>query len=62
MGRAPRFEVRKAKLRKRWHVVLIGANGEPLSTSETLNSVDAVNVNVQAQLGALAAVKHVDWT
>lgn len=61
MGRAPRFEVRRNRLTRRYRVVLIGTNGEPLSVSETLNGVAAVNTNVQAQLDALADVKHVDW-
>lgn len=58
----PRFQVRRSRLRRhRWHVVLIAANGEILSTSETLNSIDAVNNNVAAQLAAFPLVKHIDW-
>lgn len=59
--RNPKFEVRRGLRRGRYRVVLIGANGEALSVSETLNSVDAVNTNVRAQLDALADVKHVQW-
>lgn len=59
--RTPRFEVRQNRLTRRWRVVLIGRNGEPLSVSETLNSADAVNTNVQAQRDAIAASEHVVW-
>lgn len=59
--RAPRFEVRRGLRRGRYRVVLIGANGEPLSVSETLNSVEAVHTNIEAQLTALAGAKHVQW-
>lgn len=61
MTRAPRFEIRRGRVFGRYRVVLIGANGEPLSVSETLNSVEAVHTNLQAQLDSLADVKHVQW-
>jgi hypothetical protein len=61
MDRAPRFEVRRNRLTRRYRVVLIGSNGEPLSVSETLNSVEAVNTNVQAQLDGVPNVKHIQW-
>ncbi len=51
----PRFEIRKTRTRlgrTRWHVVLVGANGEPLSSSESLNSREAALGNVDAQVGA----------
>jgi uncharacterized protein YegP (UPF0339 family) len=45
---APRFEIRKAKLRRRWYVVLIASNGEVLCTSELLNSKAAARTNIAA--------------
>lgn len=47
-----RFEIRqgRSKLgRRRYRVVLIADNGEPLSVSEALNSLDAAYVNIDAQ-------------
>lgn len=61
MARLPRFEVRQNRLTRRYRVVLIGANGEPLSVSETLNSVQAVHTNIEAQLAAVPNIKHVQW-
>ena len=44
----PRFEIRKARLRRRWYVVLIASNGKTLTTSELLNSKQAARVNIAA--------------
>ena len=45
----PRFEIRRSKVgRRRWRVLLIGANGEPLMVSEHLNSLQACHVNIAA--------------
>jgi hypothetical protein len=57
----PKFVIRQNRLTRRWRVLLVGRNSEILSTSETLNSVDAVNGNVQAQLDAIPQVKRVVW-
>ena len=46
------FEVHKAKVRRRWYVVLRAGNGEVLSTSELLNSERAAYENIDAQLRA----------
>lgn len=61
MARTPRFEIRRNRLTRRYRVVLIGTNGEPLSVSETLNSVQAVHTNIEAQLAAVPNVKHIQW-
>jgi hypothetical protein len=57
----PKFVIRQNRLTRRWRVLLVGRNSEILSTSETLNSVDAVNTNVQAQIDAIPAVTRVVW-
>jgi hypothetical protein len=57
----PKFVIRQNRLTRRWRVLLVGRNSEILSASETLNSVDAVNTNVQAQLDAIGQVKRVVW-
>lgn len=58
----PRFVVRRGKVRRnRYHVVLVAENGEPLSSSEVLNSIDAVHRNIEAQLEAVPLVKRIDW-
>lgn len=45
----PRFEIRRSKLRRRrFRVVLVGKNGEPLNVSEHLNSLHACAVNIAA--------------
>lgn len=54
------WEVRRSKLLRRWHVVLVGDNGEPLSSSEVLNSRDAVETNIAAQREA-ATSDEVIW-
>jgi hypothetical protein len=61
MARTPRFEIRRNRVTRRYRVVLIGANGEPLSVSETLNSVEAVHTNIEAQLAAVPNVRHIQW-
>ena len=48
----PRFEIRKAKLRRRWYVRLVAENGEVLCTSELLNSKHAARVNICATVTA----------
>lgn len=52
----PRFEIVETRTtilrRHRWHVRLIGVNGEPLSHSEQLSSKAAAHRNVEAQRGA----------
>lgn len=61
MARTPRFEIRKARNRlgrMRWRVVLIAANGEPLSVSEHLNSPAAAETNIQAQLDATQTISE----
>ncbi len=46
---APRFEIRRSRIgRRRWRVVLIGVNGEPLMVSEHLNSRQACLINIAA--------------
>lgn len=57
---APRFEIRKARVRRRWYVVLIAGNGEVLATSELLNSKAAARVNVAATISAARAAHLVD--
>lgn len=57
----PRYEIRRSRnmlRRLRWHVVFIARNGEPLSSSESLNSEAAALENVEAQkaLSAIAPV------
>lgn len=47
-----RFEIRqgRSKLgRRRYRVVLIGDNNEPLSVSEGLNSLASAHTNIDAQ-------------
>lgn len=47
----PRFEIRKSRnrlLQKRWRVVLIAENCEPLNVSEGLNSRAAALTNIAA--------------
>jgi uncharacterized protein YegP (UPF0339 family) len=55
-----RFQVRRNKLTRRFRVVLTGDNNEPLSTSETLNSREAVETNIAAQRKA-APDATVEW-
>lgn len=60
----PRFEIRKNRnplARKRYRVVLIAENGEPLSTSQHLTSDHAAMVNIESQKanGIHAAVVRV---
>jgi hypothetical protein len=51
---------RQNKLTRRWHVYTVGRNGERLNHSESLNSKEAVRVNIQATIDA---VLHgtIDW-
>lgn len=49
------FEVHKAKVRRRWYVILRAANGEVLSTSELLNSEATAYDNIDAQVRAIAS-------
>lgn len=52
---APRFEIRRSRIgRRRYRVVLIGAQGEPLNTSEHLNSKAACHTNIAAVREAVA--------
>lgn len=47
----PRFEIRTSRnrlLQKRWRVVLIAENCEPLNVSENLNSEAAAHANIAA--------------
>jgi uncharacterized protein YegP (UPF0339 family) len=47
----PRFEIRLSRnklLQKRWRVVLIAENCEPLNVSENLTSEDAAHTNIAA--------------
>jgi len=37
------------------YVVPVGGNGEPLSTSESLEGVDSAHVNIEAQRKAFAS-------
>ena len=46
------YHIRKAKVRRRWYVVLVADNGEVLSTSELLNSEKTALENIDAQLRA----------
>lgn len=54
----PGFHIRKAKVRRRWYVVLVADNGEVLSTSELLNSEDAAEENIAAQIKAVRRPAH----
>jgi uncharacterized protein YegP (UPF0339 family) len=58
---AARFQVRRNKLTRRYRVVVLGRNNEVLTTSETLNSVAAVNKNIQATIDAASNAKRIDW-
>lgn len=52
----PRFEIR------RWRVILVASNGEPLCVSEHLNSLAACHVNIAATVIAAASAPIVDLT
>lgn len=55
----PRFEIRETVTpvlrRRRWHTVLIAANGEILMTSEPLNSEASAMHNIEATKALAAA-------
>lgn len=57
----PRFEVRKNRLTRRYRVALVGLNGETLTTSETLNSINAVHTNIKATMDAASTASHITW-
>jgi hypothetical protein len=44
---------RQNRLTRRWHVTIVGRNGEKLHHSETLNSKDAVRTNIDAVIDAV---------
>jgi uncharacterized protein YegP (UPF0339 family) len=46
---APRYEIHRSRLRRRWFVRSVGANGETLAHSEQLNSRQAAEENIDAQ-------------
>lgn len=49
----PRFEIRRNRLTRRWRVVLVASNGEPLSVSEHLTSRAAALTNIAAQQASI---------
>ena len=62
----PTIDVRRVRRvpgrRQRWRVRLLGANGEVLSVTEPLNSVEAVWVNIAAQTQAFTGCQpRVVW-
>lgn len=44
------YVIKRSRLRRRFYVVTIGPNGEPLATSELLNTRAACHVNIAAQV------------
>jgi hypothetical protein len=54
------MEIRRNRLTRRWRVVLIGYNGEPLSTSEHLNSKQAALANIAAQRASIPTARTVE--
>jgi hypothetical protein len=61
MGNAPRIQVRQNRLTRRYRVVVLGRNHEPLTTSETLNTRAAAEANIRATIDAVRTVEHIDW-
>ena len=59
---APRYEIHRKRLSRRWWVRSVGANGETLAHSQMLKSEAAAWTNINAQRGLVNAPVYIGST